>query len=77
MSARSFIAIAFSVSVSTLMVAGPASAQTSSPRPDNYYAAGNRVEIAAPMPADVVVAGRDVMLKQPIAGDVLAAITPA
>jgi hypothetical protein len=28
-------------------------------KPDNYYAAGNRVEIMRPMDGDVVVAGRD------------------
>jgi cytoskeletal protein CcmA (bactofilin family) len=50
-----------------------AGAQTLASRPDNYYAAGNRVIISTPMPADVLVAGREVDIKQPIAGDVLAA----
>lgn len=48
-------------------------AQSPSARPDNYYAAGNRVDITAPMPADVLVAGREVMIRQPVAGDILAA----
>lgn len=48
-------------------------AQTPAGRPDNYYAAGNRVVISTPMPADVLVAGRDVDIKQPVAGDILAA----
>lgn len=50
-----------------------AGAQTPSARPDNYYAAGNRIEIAAPMPADVLVAGREIEIREPIAGDILAA----
>jgi hypothetical protein len=29
-------------------------------RADNYYAAGNRIEITAPMAGDVVVAGRQI-----------------
>ena len=44
-----------------------------SPRPDNYYAAGNRVEITAPMAADVIVAGREIDIARPVAGDILAA----
>lgn len=41
--------------------------------PDNYYAAGNRIDIATPMGGDVVVAGRHVDITQPVTGDVLAA----
>jgi len=41
-------------------------------RPDNYYAAGNRVVVSAPMPADVLVAGRDVEIREPVAGDIAA-----
>ncbi len=51
----------------------PAPAPAESARPDNYYAAANRIVLSAPMPADVVVAGRDVELGASIAGDVLAA----
>jgi hypothetical protein len=43
------------------------------PRADNYYAAGNRVEITTPMGADVIVAGRQVDIARPVAGDILAA----
>lgn len=43
------------------------------PRPDNYYAAGNRIDLAGPMDGDVVVAGRTVVIGQPVAGDILAA----
>lgn len=50
-----------------------AGAQAPAARPDNYYAAGNRVDIAAPMAADVIVAGRDVTIRQPVAGDIAAA----
>ena len=42
-------------------------------RPDNYYAAGNRIEITTPLAADAVVAGRQVDITQSVAGDVLAA----
>jgi hypothetical protein len=42
-------------------------------RPDNYYAAGNHVDITAPMPRDVVVAGRYVDIRQSVGGDILAA----
>jgi cytoskeletal protein CcmA (bactofilin family) len=40
---------------------------------DNYYAAGNRIEITTPMAADVIVAGRRIDIVQPVAGDILAA----
>ena len=42
-------------------------------RADNYYAAGNRIEITTPMPADVIVAARRIDIVQPVAGDILAA----
>jgi cytoskeletal protein CcmA (bactofilin family) len=42
-------------------------------RADNYYAAGNHVEITTPMARDVVVAGRQVDIAQSVAGDILAA----
>lgn len=44
-----------------------------SPPADNYYAAGNRVEITTPMGADVIVAGRQIDIARPVAGDILAA----
>jgi hypothetical protein len=55
-----------------------AAAQAPSPsnttaRADNYYGAGNHVDITAPMPRDVVVAGRYVDIRQSVAGDILAA----
>jgi hypothetical protein len=61
-----------------LPIAVAAGAQSPSPtlpatRPDNYYAAGNRVDITRPMLGDVVVAGREVEITQPVAGDILAA----
>jgi len=42
-------------------------------RPDNYYAAGNELELTSPMGADVIVAGRRIDIKQRVAGDILAA----
>jgi hypothetical protein len=48
-------------------------ANTEPERTDNYYAAGNRVEITGPMAADVIVAGRQVDISQRVAGDILAA----
>lgn len=56
-----------------LSAQGPGSAGNQPPRPDNYYATGNRVEITAPKPGDVVVAGRRVEIRQPVHGDILAA----
>jgi hypothetical protein len=56
-----------------LSLAATAGAQSPAARPDNYYGAGNRVEIATPMPADVIVAGRDVDIRSTIGGDIVAA----
>lgn len=56
-----------------IALATVAAAQPSATRPDNYYAAGNRVDITAPMPADVIVAGRDVTIRQSVSGDIAAA----
>lgn len=53
--------------------AQPAAAPPAGARPDGYYAAGNRVEIAGPMAGDVVVAGRTIVIGHPVAGDILAA----
>lgn len=48
-------------------------ANSAAARGDNYYSAGNRVEITSPMPGDVVVAGRQVEINAPVTGDILAA----
>jgi len=58
------------------MAAGPAQPSTEPSqhvRGDNYYSAGQHVEITAPMPGDVVVAGRQIDIAQSVAGDLLAA----
>jgi hypothetical protein len=47
--------------------------RSQAPRPDNYYAAGDRVDITTPKAGDVVVAGRQVEIAQPVGGDILAA----
>ena len=44
-----------------------------SPRADNYYAAGNHIEVTTPMGADVIVAGRQIDIVRPVAGDIWAA----
>jgi hypothetical protein len=49
------------------------SAKSQSTSADNYYAAGNHIEITGPMAADVIVAGRQIDISQPVAGDILAA----
>lgn len=61
--------------LAALLVAASATAARAqaTSRPDNYYGAGNRVEITTPMAADVVVAGKEVEIRQSVAGDVLAA----
>ena len=48
-------------------------AQGPAPIPENYYAAGERVELPAPVQGDAVVAGRLVTIGQQVSGDVLAA----
>ena len=70
--------LAFSVVALALgsMAAGPAQPSTANSqhvRGDNYYSAGQHVEITAPMPGDVVVAGRQIDIAQSVAGDLLAA----
>jgi hypothetical protein len=62
----------------TISIAVAAGAQTppgaSLPtKPDNYYAAGNQVDVSRPMAGDVIVAGRQVEITQAVAGDILAA----
>ena len=51
----------------------PPAGNSQPPRADNYYAAGNRIEVTAPMAGDVVVAGRQIDIFQLVAGDLLAA----
>jgi cytoskeletal protein CcmA (bactofilin family) len=43
------------------------------PPPENYYAAGNHLEIRGPVLGDAVLAGRDVEIRQSVDGDVLTA----
>jgi cytoskeletal protein CcmA (bactofilin family) len=43
-----------------------------SPRADNYYAAGNHIEVTTPMGADVIVAGRQIDINRPVSGDIWA-----
>jgi cytoskeletal protein CcmA (bactofilin family) len=66
--------------ISTLVIIPAAGLQSQAPaadrqsaRADNYYAAGNHVEITTPMAADVIVAGRQIDIARPVAGDILAA----
>jgi len=69
--AIAFITIA--LAATTGVYAQPPAANSQPAHADNYYAAGNRVEITTPMPADVIVAGRQIDIVQPVAGDILAA----
>jgi len=57
----------------TAVALGSAEAGQPPVRSDNYYAAGNRIEITTPMGADVLVAGRQVDIQQPVSGDIIAA----
>jgi cytoskeletal protein CcmA (bactofilin family) len=68
------------ISIVTIAFAAAAGGQTQAPsvsgqptHADNYYAAGNRIDITTPMAADVIVAGRQIEIGQPVAGDILAA----
>lgn len=72
---RSISRLLFLLSISFAVVTNAQSppAVGSAPKGDNYYAAGNRIEIATPMAADVIVAGRQVEITQPVAGDIVAA----
>jgi hypothetical protein len=56
-----------------LLGAATVGAQSVAPIQDNYYAAGESVDIPAPIAGDAVVAGRRVTIAQPVSGDVLAA----
>jgi hypothetical protein len=42
-------------------------------RADNYYSAGNRIDITTAMAGDVIVAARQVDINAPVTGDILAA----
>jgi hypothetical protein len=41
--------------------------------PENYYSAGDRVDVGVPVDGDVVLAGREVHISKTVWGDVLAA----
>jgi cytoskeletal protein CcmA (bactofilin family) len=43
------------------------------PATENYYAAGDRIEVTVPIGGDVIVAGRHVEITETVSGDVLAA----
>jgi cytoskeletal protein CcmA (bactofilin family) len=75
---RSFKSIVMLIVTAALMsVAGLQSQTPAADRPplhaDNYYAAGNHVEVTTPMGADVIVAGRQIDIARPVAGDIWAA----
>lgn len=75
MNAFSFARVFALVVLPFAIVAGAQPPQPPVPaaRPDNYYAAGHRVDVSRPMLGDVVVAGGEVEITQPVAGDILAA----
>lgn len=70
---RCILLLALAAPGVSLAAGGQAGPPTTPPGADNYYAAGNHVEISAPMPRDVVVAGREIDIRQTVAGDILAA----
>ena len=64
--------------VAVTLLANRPGAQTDEPAllpppPENYYAAGDRLEIRGPILGDAVLAGRDVEIRQPVDGDVVTA----
>ena len=66
------------LAIAALAGTAAVSGQSQTPAPtqpaaDNYYSAGNHIEITAPMQRDVVVAGREVDIRNVVAGDILAA----
>jgi cytoskeletal protein CcmA (bactofilin family) len=67
------LAVGLALGAAALAQTSAPSLADSSARADNYYAAGNHIEITTPMPRDVIVAGRQIDISQPVAGDVLAA----
>ena len=60
-----------------VLVGGVAAAQTpptsAAPVTDNYYGAGNRIDIKTPVGGDLVIAGRVLNIAEHVDGDVLAA----
>ena len=62
MNALSFVRVLALIVVPFAVATGAQSPPPTLPatRPDNYYAAGNRVDITRPMLGDVVVAGRTI-----------------
>ena len=65
--------IALALATTAVGLGSAAQAGQQSVRSDNYYAAGNRIDITTPMGGDVVVGGRQVDIQQPVSGDILAA----
>src|SRR5215218_1596811 len=52
---------------------GQAGETAPAPPPENYYAAGNRLEIRGPILGDALLADREIIINQPVDGDVLGA----
>lgn len=52
---------------------GQAGETAPTPPPENYYAAGNRLEVRGPILGDALLAGREIIINQPVDGDVLGA----
>lgn len=75
MNPSSLVRVFVLVAIPGAVVAGAQSPPPALPstRPDNYYAAGYRIDVSRAMLGDVVVAGRQVEITQPVAGDILAA----
>ncbi|HET7699020.1 MAG TPA: hypothetical protein VFK57_25095 [Vicinamibacterales bacterium] len=74
MTASSFIrALGFAAIPFAAVVAAQPPPVLPATRPDNYYAAGNRIDVSRAMLGDVVVAGRQIEITQPVVGDILAA----
>ena len=65
--------VTFAVGATAAGHAQSSAANSQPVRADNYYAAGNRIEVTAPMAGDVIVAGRQIDIRQSVAGDLLAA----
>ena len=65
--------VTFTLGATAAGHAQPAPANGQPTRADNYYAAGNRIEVTTAMAGDVIVAGRLIDILQPVAGDLLAA----
>src|SRR5262245_52647975 len=77
---RGFAGRLLEASLILLLAASNAAAQArgstvspSQPVAENYYAAGDRIEVTVPIEGDVVVAGRNVEIAGSVSGDVLIA----